>query len=383
MRNYYRDSVVKVNVDNLLYNINTIKEQCSKNKFLFAVIKGNGYGHGLVEMAHIAKKSDADGIAVATTDEAVAIRNHMKGIKILNLGITRNEDYQFAAKNYITTTVANMESVDYLEDLKLEGILKVHLKVNSGMNRIGFYNLEQIKEALKKLSKNDHIMVEGIFTHFATAEDYDKEDYLWQQYQKFEEIVIQANHDFKYIHCANSASLLKFSDKFTITNANRLGIAMYNGLQDKVVEKYELKPTFELVTKITQVNNQYPANTKIGYSNRYATKENYECIATLPIGYADGLHRHLTKAKVYSGDKQGTIVGSICMDQMMVKFEREVKPGDEVTIIGLDKETDVYARAAYLETITHEIMTSITSRVPRLYYLEGKLVDVANDLLKV
>ncbi|WP_423362859.1 alanine racemase [Mycoplasma sp. P36-A1] len=382
MSNYYRNSIVKINVDNVLYNLNKIKETCSKDKMLFAVIKGNAYGHGLIEMAKIVKESNVDALAVATTDEALAIRTHQKGMKILNLGITRDSDYSVAAKNYITVTVANLDNVKTLESLDLVQSLKVHLKINTGMNRIGFYDIDSTLEAIKRLSKNKMIKIEGIYTHFATAEDYDKEDYLWQQYNKFASIVKESKIKYEYIHCSNSASLLKFADKFTITTANRVGIAMYNALEDIAIKKYELKDTLEITSRITQVM-KYPVGSKIGYSNNYTTETDYEYIATLPIGYADGIQRHLTKSIVLCNGVEGIIVGSICMDQMMVKFPVKVNINDEIVILGSDTRINVYSRAKHLNTITHEVLTNLGPRLARVYYKNNEVIQISNDMLKL
>gem|GEM_PF-298434 len=380
MENLFRDTYIVINDDNVLHNLNYLKKTCSPKKFLFAVIKGNGYGHGLMDMALLVQHSKCDGIAVATGDEAIVARQYAEK-KILNLGVTRLEDYAEMANSDITVTVASMSHAQFLSQLPLHNKLKVHLKVNSGMNRIGFNNLREINKAIDLIKQNKMINIEGIFTHFATAEDYHLEDYMHEQIKMFKHIVEKANHSFKMIHCTNSASLLKLHDKLDFTTANRAGIAIYGALQDKIKDQYDLRLTWQLVSTIVQVNN-HQVGTKIGYSNRYTTKHENEYIATLPIGYADGLHRKLTGAMVVTeNDIVGRICGSICMDQMMVSFDQEVEEGLEVYIISEDDENNVYTTAQYLETITHEIFTSISHRVPRFHVYNDQTEMLFNDLL--
>lgn len=381
MENYYRNSIIEINLDTIKNNINTVKNTCANDLFFYAVIKGDAYGHGIKQVAQVVVESDADAIAVATLDEALLVRKYHKDIKILCLGIIRDEDYIIASENKITLTIANKHSAEVVAKLDLPKELDVHIKVNTGMNRIGFITVEEINQVIQILQHNKMINIEGIFTHFATAEDYDKEDYLKMQINSFKEIVSTLAYEFKQIHCTNSASLLKLYHSLDFINAARAGITLYGALEDKIQDAYNIKSAFVLKSKIAQVQT-YPSGSKIGYSNRYTTTENEEIIATIPLGYADGFARLHTNTKVKCNNQYGTIVGSICMDQLMIRFEQPVNINDEVILISDDKELDVFARCKQAQTITHEIFTRFGNRVPKAYFKNGELIEIDNALLK-
>lgn len=380
MNNYYRNTIIEIDTDRFTKNLNVIKEECSKYKFLYAVIKGDAYGHGIVQIAKLVIDSNVDGIAVATLDEAIIVRKYYKDIKILCLGIIRDQDVIQACQQDITITVANISSANYLKELSLPKQLSIHLKANTGMNRIGFKELFEYQEAISLLETNKDIKIEGIFTHFATAEGYGKEEYFQMQLKTFKDVVENLDYNFEQIHCTNSSSLLKYHDILDFTTANRVGIVMYGGLEDKVMYEYDIEAAFSLKSIINQVQ-QYPEGTKIGYNNNYTTINENEIIATIPLGYADGFARLHTGSKVKCNDQYGTIIGSICMDQMMIKFESCVSIGDEVILQSTDPEIDVFARATQAQTITHEIFTRFSNRIPKLYLKDGKIIDIDNALL--
>lgn len=382
MEKIYRDTYIEINENQLLHNINTIKQECSPNKFLYLVIKGNGYGHGLVETAALGIESKADGLAVATLDEALVVRKHFADVKILCLGIIPKDEIVSACQNNITITIANQDFVEALKKVTLPQELLVHIKVNSGMNRIGFNIFDETKMILTELLAIPNVNVEGIFTHFATAEGNELLDYYHHQLNYFKEVVEGLDYDFNQIHCSNSASLLRFHQDLTFTNTSRVGIAAYGALEDPIQEKYDLQSAFSLKAKITQIQ-YYPKGTGIGYSLKYHTKKDNEIIATIAIGYADGFSRLLSGTKVKCNDQYGIIAGNICMDQLMIKFDKPVAIGDTVTLIDNDPELSVYTRAKQTNGITHTVFTSFTSRTARLYYRDNKLKLVSNDLLKL
>lgn len=381
MEKYYRNSVIEINLDTIKNNINEVKEKCSKDKFLYAVIKGDAYGHGIVQVANTVIKSNADGIAVATFDEAIIVRKYHKDIKILCLGIIRDEDVIEACNSDITIIAANLSSVKYMSQLSFEKKLNVQLKVNTGMNRIGVKTVSELKEFIELLSANKDINIDGIFMHFATAEDYDKVDYLNMQLNKFKEVVQELNYPFNQIHCTNSASLLKFNKNIDFTNTNRAGICLYGALEDVIQNEYNINSAFVLKTKINMVQ-VHDKGQKIGYSNRYTTEKDGEIVATIPIGYADGFARLHTGSKVKCNDQYGVVVGSVCMDQTMIKFDNMVNIGDEVFLISDDPEINVYKRCKEAQTITHEIFARFSNRVPKIYYEDNKIVEIDNALLK-
>ncbi|MDL2211513.1 alanine racemase [Erysipelotrichaceae bacterium OttesenSCG-928-M19] len=381
MEKYYRNSIIEIDLDTLLNNVNEVKDKCSADKFLYAVIKGDAYGHGIKQMAQVVVDSRADGIAVATLDEAFIVRKYHPNVKILCLGIIRNEDVELAMQRNITLTIAQSDSVKYLASLNLTSKLKVHLKVNTGMNRIGFKEIAELEDVITQLQNNENVEIEGIFTHFATGEDYDKEDYLMMQLNRFKEVVQTLAYNFKQIHCTNSSSLLKFHHLIDFTNTNRVGITLYGALQDKIQDNYQIKAAFVLKSKIAQVQ-VYPKGYKVGYSNRYTTLNDNEIIATIPLGYADGFSRLHTNSKVKCNNQYGTIVGSICMDQLMIRFENPVNIGDEIILLSDDKEIDIYQRCHEAQTITHAIFTRFGNRIPKAYYKNNQLIEIDNALMK-
>lgn len=382
MEEYYRDTYIEIDENRLLKNINTIKDECSPDKFLYLVIKGNGYGHGIVQTAQLALESKADGVAVATLDEAIIVRKYCPEVKILCLGNIPTRNLIDACNNNITITIGNKDLIKALQEINLPKELLVQIKVNSGMNRIGFNSLSEIKEILNNLLVIDNVKIDGIFTHFATAEGSNQLDYFQQQFTIFKDIVENIDYEFNQVHCSNSASLLKFHQDFTFTNTSRVGIAAYGGLQDPIQDKYDIKSAFSLKAIITQVQS-YHEGTGVGYCLRYHTQKDNEIIATIALGYADGFPRLLTNSKVKCNNQYGTIVGSICMDQLMIKFDKPVSIGETVTLIDNDPELSVYKRAEQAQTITHEIFTNFTSRVPRLYYRDNKLKMICNDLINL
>lgn len=378
--NFYRTSYMLINLDQLETNFRIIKEECSPDKFLYAVVKGDGYGHGILEMTQLAINTGIDGIAVATLDEALLVRRYFPDVKILCLGIIDYQDIFIAAQEDITITIANFEFIEFLTKLGLTYPLSLHIKVNTGMNRIGFNKYDDVKKALDLLNDIDNITVDGIFTHFATAE-FEDESYLLDQIEIFKKMIDNLDYEFNQIHCTNSASLLKMHDKLTFTNTNRVGIALYGSLDHPIQEKYHLKSALSLVTSINSIN-KYDHGTKIGYNNAYVTSDDIEYISTLPIGYADVPfleNEVLLKTETTSGH----VVGNVCMDQIMARFDEKVKMGDLVKLIDpLDSEMNVVAYARARGVIPHQILTSLTARLPRLYLRDNDIITVRNDLIR-
>lgn len=378
--NFYRSSYALINLDQLEYNFKTIKEQCSPDKFLYAVLKGDGYGHGILEMARLALETNMDGIAVATLDEALLIRRYFPDVKILCLGIIDYQDIFIAAQEDITITVAHFEFIEFLSKLGLTYPLNIQIKVNTGMNRIGFNKFDDVKKALDMLADIDNVTVDGIFTHFATAES-DDETYLQQQITIFKEMLDNLDFAFNQIHCTNSASLLKMHDKLDFTNTNRVGIALYGALDHPIQDEYQLKSALTLVSSISSIN-EYENGTKIGYDNTYVTSDDIEYIATLAIGYAD-IPTLVSEIPLKTDKSSGHIVGAVCMDQTLARFEEKVKIGDLVKIIDPnDPDLNILAYARFCDVKPHHVFTNMTPRVPRIYTKNDKIVEIRNDLMR-
>lgn len=340
-----------INLKNLEYNLDQIKNHT--NKKIIAVVKADAYGHGAVEVAK-AIKDKIDYLAVACFEEAMDLRNNDINTPILILGHTESERFNEAADNNITVTIHDFSQLD----LNTINKLKVHLKIDTGMNRIGFNNYEDAETALKKIKTNDSYILEGIFTHYATA-DCDEEFYLMQR-DKFKSIVEKLEYDFNYIHASSSAASIKYGDDFT--NAVRPGIILY-GIKPSNDIDFSLKPVLSLYSKIIHLK-EIATGERIGYGNSYISK-NGMVIATIPIGYGDGWLRRNAVVPVYINDQYCEIVGRICMDMMMVKVDSDAKVGDVVELIGSHVTADDIASKT--DTISYEVVCNLGKRLKRNY----------------
>ncbi|MGL4383375.1 MAG: alanine racemase [Bacilli bacterium] len=365
---FYRDSLIKIDTKQIIHNINEIKEKASQDKYLYVVVKANGYGHGLVKMGELVSQSNANGLCVARIDEALKLRESNNQLDILFLGVIRDFDLLLASHHRITITINDFDHALMIAQVKYPLPLKVHIKYNTGMNRLGVNSLSELQAIVEVLQTNDTIEIEGLFTHFATADGEEQVAYFNKQVALFKQIVAANVYPFKLIHCTNSASLLKYHHDLTFTNANRCGIAVYGYVEAKVRDQYDIKGAFTLVSKISNVK-QYSINTPISYGGHYLTQHEDEYIATIPIGYADGFLRMFSQAKVRVNDQYGVIVGSVCMDQLMLSFLKPVAVNDEVVLIDHNDSLINFEQSALSgETIVYEVITGLNERIPIVYY---------------
>ncbi|MEA5027072.1 MAG: alanine racemase [Erysipelotrichaceae bacterium] len=350
---FYRPAWEEINLDNLDFNLQYLKEKLGQQKMLIAVIKANGYGAGDRQVAEAAISGGAGYLAVSSLDEAIALRLQGISTPILVLNYVSPQHLLAALQHDVTITVTSLEHAQAITMTKLTN-LKIHLKVDTGMNRIGFKHDDELKTALTLLRSSQQ--VEGIFTHYLDS-GIDQNPITLKQYQSFKETLAYLNYPFKYIHTANSDAIINFHDE--ISNAARAGIAMFG------ISSYstDLKPVCALYTKITHIKQVSKGET-ISYSGTYTT-ENNEWIATVPLGYADGLLRHNQNRRIYVNGEYGTIVGRICMDQCMIKLTKFYPVDTVVEIFG--PHLGLTEAAEYLDTIPYEILTSISDRVARVY----------------
>ena len=375
--NYYRQSVLHINLDDLYDNYQAVAG-LHPDKKTIAVIKANAYGMGAVTVAEHLSKQGVDFFAVATLDEALELRqNHIDG-QILVLGVIRPEDVKRAAASDIAVTVPDEV---WLEEVlhHLDSVLTVHVKLDTGMNRIGIRDKEEYGRVLSRLKQNELLEFEGVYTHFSCADMDD--DSAEKAHEAFMDIV----NDFdkpRYIHSQNSAAALRYD--MTDCTAVRLGIAMYGYYPSafiKTVTTVNLKPVMQLTSAINFIKD-VPAGTKIGYGSHYEAEQD-ERIATLPIGYADGLLRSMSGYAVRVGEEDAPIVGRICMDQTMVRVSDRVRLGDEVIII--DHQPGTRQSMETVEekqsTISYEVLCNLGQRLPRIYHTDEQST-VKNTLLK-
>lgn len=353
--NFYRDTRATVDLDHLLYNIDVIYKKSQKP--LMAVLKANAYGHGDQAVASVLENHLAIAMyGLATIKEAIDLRIAGMKKEMLVIGPTRWEDAKYAAIYNVALTAYSMDYIQSLVKEEFTKPLKLHIKLDTGMNRIGLRTREELEEALHLIKQNKMLKVTGVFTHFGASEE-ENETYALQL-QRFQTMI--EGYSFEYVHADNSAGTMYRHDDFT--NLDRLGIGMY-GVDPKGRENNELKPVMMLSTTVLMVKH-IKKGEKVGYGFTY-TAENDEYVATLPIGYADGFIRKNQGRDVYINNKNYQIIGRVCMDQMMVRVDETVKVGDRVEIFG--PHLSIVQMAKELETIPYEIMCLLTDRVERRY----------------
>lgn len=350
----YRNTYVEINLKNIENNVKALINRYNNYKYYFGVVKADCYGHNNIKTVEAIIKGGCNYLAVATLDEALEIRKFIKNIPILCLGIIPLEFINKCSENNITITISN---IDYLKQLLLKEYnnLKVHIKINTGMNRLGVNNTLEFNEMYKAI-KDSNLILEGIYTHIYNT--LNKENTL-KQFKKFENITANINlNDIPIVHIGASDATITYL-KLPYANGCRLGIAMY-GLMDN--KNITLSSTFSLYSEVIQINEV--ENETVGYNGAYKAYGK-EKIAVIPIGYADGIIRKNTGRNVYINDKPYKIVGNVCMDMLFVKVDDTVKVGDKVTIIKDISHIEEIAK--HLDTISYEVICSISKRVPRIY----------------
>lgn len=364
----YRDTWAEINVDAIVYNMKEMCKLLPNETKAFAAVKANGYGHGAVQTARAALKGGAHGLLVAFLDEALELRRAGLTAPILVLGYTRAEDAGVAAKEDISLTVYQYDWLQKAETfIPGESRLSVHIKCDTGMNRIGIKEPSELSLMEDFIEASSSYYFQGIYTHFATA-DQIEEQYYQQQLARFRAFLGMLKTLPPYVHAANSAATLYHHD--SLFNAIRVGIALYGLSPSPEIKPYlpfEGREAFSLHTKIIHIK-KLSAGETIGYGATYTAEEN-EWIATIPIGYADGWLRHLQGFQVIADDEWAPIVGRICMDQTMIKLPRYMPIGTNVTLIGeqCGKKISVDHVAEKLNTINYEVTCMISHRVPRIY----------------
>ena len=355
-----RPTVLEIDLNNLQFNIDQIQNYVGKNVKLMPVIKANGYGTHINQKLDVLNKFDI--VAVATVDEGVYLRNlgYQKEIFVLN------QPFESEIQKIINyNIVVGISSYDFAEKLAAtKRNITVHVEIGTGMGRTGVHPYK-IEKYLQSLGSN--INVEGIYTHFSSA-DIDDE-YTYKQLESFKVAVETAKNilgDIKYIHAAASNALLNYPEAHF--NLVRPGIILYGyPAADDTLEKIELKPIAALKSKISFLKI-VKEGTSIGYSRSYKTTRETK-VATVPIGYADGFRRTFSNGwEVIIDGKRAPIIGKVCMDSFMVDVTdiEDAKVGDEV-IIWDNKNITLEDLAHKCDTINYEILCTIGERVPRKF----------------
>lgn len=364
-----------VTIDLEAFRQNIRKIYAWSNVPLIAVIKTDGYGHGAVRLAEeLEQFSFVWGYAVATIEEAVALREAGVKKRILILGYVFPTAYETLLKYQVTPTIFDMESAEALcqEAEKQNKVIPVHIKVDTGMSRIGLPAAEEGIETAKRIASLDALAVEGIFTHLARADEWNHAP-AQQQIDRFRAFCGELEEEGVSIplkHCANSAGIIGFeSAKMDLVRA---GIIIYGLMPSDEVsaDVIALQPVLSWKSTVAYVKT-LPAGVPVSYGGTYITSEE-TAVATIPTGYGDGYPRLLSnRGFVLIRGRRAPIIGRVCMDQFMVDVTKieGVICGDMVTLIGKDQEEEIRMEelAGLCGTINYEIACNINKRVPRIY----------------
>ncbi|WP_461214670.1 alanine racemase [Lacticaseibacillus sp. GG6-2] len=363
-----RPTKILVSEQAIAHNIQHALAQADPKTRLFAVVKADAYGHGLLRVAKVAAKAGASGFCVAVLEEALALRQAHFTQPILVLGIVPPTLAPLAAVQHIALPAGDQAWLDSAEAALSAAnapVLHVHLAVDSGMGRIGFRQPAAIKAAAEYAETAAHLAVTGIFTHFATADEADT-TYFDAQSAKFNALLAALPERPRYVHVANSATSMWH--RATNSDMIRFGITMYglNPSGRALAEPYPLEPAMQVVSALSFVK-KIEAGAAISYGATYHASE-AEWIGTVPMGYADGWQRRLQGFHVLVDGHVCEIVGRVCMDQFMIRLPHEYPAGTPVILVGTsgDKTITLQDVADYAHTIHYEIACGLTVRVPRV-----------------
>lgn len=389
----YRPTQAVIDLDALYSNYTELRQGLPSDMKLLACVKANAYGHGAATVAKELERYGADYLSVAFLDEALELRRAGVKIPVLILGYTPPHGVRTAWEHDITLTVFSWEVLETIRDLdpsEFPHKLKVHIKIDSGMGRLGLLPGEEAFAFIRNALQIPHVEVEGMYTHYATADEEDK-SYTLEQYRRFQEVVdALREHEIHIpiIHTGNSAVAIDIPE--LSCRMVRIGIALYGLYPSDEVrrDRIKLRPILSLTTELVRVKTM-PPHSAISYGAKYVTDRD-ERIGTIPIGYADGYSRLLGgKAQVLIRGRRVPVVGTICMDQCMVSLQplaeeaEEIQAGEEVVLIGQQSGGEITADelASMLGTIHYEVICMLAHRIPRLYVSTGKPDILVNPLL--
>lgn len=391
--NMVKRTWAEISLNAIEHNYNVIRNKVADDTKVCCVIKADGYGHGAVELSQIYEKLGADFFAVSNIDEGIEIKKSGSKLPIVILGYTPVSEAENLAEYDISQAVFSLEYAKELSEKCVEEdcICKMHIKVDSGMSRIGFmcqefprdeYSIEEICEACCL----PNLEVEGLFTHFCVSdEDAEGREFTNKQYENFIHVrdsLKKRGVDISVVHCSNSGAIEDYPE--TCCDMVRAGIILY-GLapSSKLADRLDLVPAMTLKTVIAFVKEVQKGAT-ISYGRTFTADRKMK-IATVPIGYADGFIRQNAKdGYMMVNGKKAKIVGRICMDQTMLDVTdiEDVKTGDEVVVFGTGEngEPTADSLAENTGTINYETVCLVGKRVPRIYIKDGKIENVMYKL---
>ena len=379
MKRYDRVKAV-VSLDAIAHNFEEMRKNIAADTKIMAVIKADGYGHGAQAIAMLIHDYPYIwGFAVATPEEAIELRDSGVTKPVLILGLVFEEYFPELISRDISLTVAGFSMAEKLDQEagRQKKKVHIHLAVDTGMSRIGFADNEESVEEIRKIAGLENVQIEGMFTHFARADEKDKAPATAQlrRYLKFSELLENAGVRIPLRHCSNSAGIIRMPE--ANLNIVRAGITIYGIYPSSQVERdiVKLTPAMELISHLTFVKD-IPAGTAVSYGGTFVAEKPVR-VATVPVGYADGYPRSLSgKGWVLIHGKRAPILGRICMDQFMVDVTDipEAQPGDKVILIGKDgkEEISIEGFGDLSGRFSYEFAKKKKKRVPRIYLKDGK-----------
>lgn len=377
----------EIDTDALKHNFNEIRKITNSKSKIMAVVKADAYGHGSEEVAKELIDCGADCFAVACVDEGIQLRKSGIDLPVLVLGASPDEDDEYLINYSLMPTVFSYEHAAVLSKkaCKLKKEIKIHIKLDTGMSRIGYVagvDDEALTDEIIKISKLPNLTIDGIFSHFSTSDEADK-SYTLSQFEKFTKVcdlIEKKGLKIPVKHIANSAAIMMYPQ--THLDMVRAGIILYGLYPSEDVDraKIDLKPVMTLKSKITMIKT-LDSGCGVSYGKTYITDRKTK-IATVPIGYADGYTRMLSgKAKMAVNDKIVPVIGRICMDQCMIDVTsvNNINTDDEVVVFG-SEAVSADNLAMQIGSINYEIVSMISKRIPRVYIKDGKAVNTVNYL---
>ncbi len=370
---YYRVQA-RVDLNAIRHNLQQVRSKLTKGTRLMVIIKADAYGHGAVPIARALDEDWIDAYGVAIIEEAIELREAGIRKPILILGFTPKEQYGLVVAYDVIQTIFQYEMAEALslEAVKQGKRAKIHIKVDTGMGRIGYPDTKGSAEEIKRISLLEGIEIEGLFSHFAKADEADKsytENQL-QRFHVFSDLLEQEQLSIPIRHISNSAGIIDITG--AQLNMVRCGIATYGIYPSEEVNRQELKllPAMELITHVIYVKD-VEAGVGISYGATYVTSRKTR-VATIPVGYADGYSRNLSnQGKVIIHGRYAPVIGRICMDQFMVDVTDipEVKQGDRVILLGRDGASciSVEELAEWSHSFNYELVCTVGKRIPRVY----------------
>ncbi|MFC9778699.1 alanine racemase [Paenibacillus chitinolyticus] len=385
----YRDTWAEISLDAIEHNARTFKKNLQRGCKLMAVVKADGYGHGAYETARAALRAGAEYLAVALLDEALELRAAGITEPVLVLGYTPPRSVKKAVRAGVTLTVFTtdvLEAVEAAAAMSSRTPARIHLKVDTGMTRIGVRTVEEARSLARQAIQTPGVALEGIFTHFATADSAD-DTFTREQFRRFMDIVDHLSDDGIDIplrHCCNSAATMQYPDMHL--DMVRVGISLYGLLPSVASERdtHPLKPAMQFKTRLVQVKD-VEVGTPVSYGGTFIA-ERPTRIGTIPAGYADGLSRSLSnRGDMLLHGRRVRIAGRVCMDQTMLDITdvENTEEGDPVTIFGKSGDAFLHVDeiAELMDTINYEVVCLIGKRVPRVYLYKGKPAASVNHLI--